>query len=529
MTIVYNRSEQCSISHVEEMIIAHEARLDRLRALQLQASAPAALLAHATAPPPSPVVSPSPATPTAPSSATVAPPLQVSAEVNYASSNVDSSSASDDRSRSGDSRGYGDRGGYNNSGGRGGRSNRGGRSSVQCQICHKFGHDASICYHRGNSSSSGSHSQPTMTSQADVSSLLGLFPQFGYTPFHGFHPFGSPAQFGVPFAGSSYGTGLPFQQGTMFASPGYGYTAPVPSGFGFGLFPRAPAQHPRAPQAMLASAPQAMVASAPSTLGSWFPDSGATHHVTHDASVLSDSMSVTGNDQVFMGNGQVLVNLPGIMVFSLSFILTIALLNLRTILGLSFVALLVKMAYTPLMACTPQPFLKGLSSASVPSTFSVTKSSPADVNSTVSTLNNVPNVPSHTSYELWHSRLGHPHHEALQSALSICKIPIPRKSKFSVCQACCVAKSHRLPSSSSTTVYTSPLELIFADLWGPASIESSAGYFYFLTCVDAFSRFTWIYPIKRKSDTCYVFLQFQAMAELKFGLKIKSVQTDGGT
>lgn len=174
-------------------------------------------------------------------------------------------------------------------------------------------------------------------------------------------------------------------------------------------------------------------------------------------------------------------------------------------------------------------FLKGLSSASVPSTFSMTKSSPADVNSTVSTLNNVPNVPSHTSYELWHSRLGHPHHEALQSALSICKIPIPHKSKFSVCQACCVAKSHRLPSSSSTTVYTSPLELIFADLWGPASIESSAGYFYFLTCVDAFSRFTWIYPIKRKSDTCSVFLQFQAMAELKFGLKIKSVQTDGGT
>src|ERR1044072_1249190 len=42
----------------------------------------------------------------------------------------------------------GGRGGYN--GGRGGyNGGRGrGRSSVQCQICFKYGHDASICYHR---------------------------------------------------------------------------------------------------------------------------------------------------------------------------------------------------------------------------------------------------------------------------------------------------------------------------------------------------------------------------------------------
>jgi len=35
-------------------------------------------------------------------------------------------------------------------GGRSGRRGNGcdGRSSIQCQGCHKFGHDASICYHR---------------------------------------------------------------------------------------------------------------------------------------------------------------------------------------------------------------------------------------------------------------------------------------------------------------------------------------------------------------------------------------------
>jgi len=43
--------------------------------------------------------------------------------------------------------GSGERGGRSGHHGRGGNG-RGGHSSIQCQVCHKFGHDASICYHR---------------------------------------------------------------------------------------------------------------------------------------------------------------------------------------------------------------------------------------------------------------------------------------------------------------------------------------------------------------------------------------------
>lgn len=86
--------------------------------------------------------------------------------------------------------------------------------------------------------------------------------------------------------------------------------------------------------------------------------------------------------------------------------------------------------------------------------------------------------------------------------------------RFAICDACCLGKNHRLPSHASTTVYTKPLELVFAYLWGPSSVESSCGYVYFLTCVDAYSRYTWIYPLKRKSDTYQTFLLFQSMVEL---------------
>lgn len=42
----------------------------------------------------------------------------------------------------------------------------------------------------------------------------------------------------------------------------------------------------------------------PSNLGNWYPDLGATHHVTHDPSVLVDGVSLTSADQIHVGNGQ---------------------------------------------------------------------------------------------------------------------------------------------------------------------------------------------------------------------------------
>nr|KYP52909.1 Retrovirus-related Pol polyprotein from transposon TNT 1-94 [Cajanus cajan] len=110
------------------------------------------------------------------------------------------------------------------------------------------------------------------------------------------------------------------------------------------------------------------------------------------------------------------------------------------------------------------------------------------------------NVVSNT-YKQWHLRLGHPHHDALIKALQLCNIRIPHVNKISnFCDSCCVAKSHKLPSKTSTTVYSKSLELVFLDVWGPASLDSSCGYLYFLTCVDACTRYVWIYLLHLKSE-----------------------------
>jgi histone deacetylase 1/2 len=131
-------------------------------------------------------------------------------------------------------------------------------------------------------------------------------------------------------------------------------------------------------------------------------------------------------------------------------------------------------------------------------------------------------------YTIWHSRLGHPHYKVLKAILKLCNESVPNITISDFCSACCLGKVDRLPSFPSTTVYNRPLELIFCDLWGPAPIESSYGYSYFLTCVDAYSRFTWIFPLKLKSHTLSTFKNFKSMVELQYNAFIKCVQADGG-
>lgn len=60
-----------------------------------------------------------------------------------------------------------------------------------------------------------------------------------------------------------------------------------------------------------------------------------------------------------------------------------------------------------------------------------------------------------------------------------------KKYVLGFCVACCLGKSHQLPSHHSTTTYGKPIELLFLDLWVPAPIQSFAGYSYYLSMVDA--------------------------------------------
>jgi histone deacetylase 1/2 len=100
-------------------------------------------------------------------------------------------------------------------------------------------------------------------------------------------------------------------------------------------------------------------------------------------------------------------------------------------------------------------------------------------------------------------------------------------NKAVVCDACQQGKSHQLPFLLSTRVTTAPLEIIYSDVWGPAHVSTSGHQFY-VSFIDAYSRSTWLYLLKHKSDVFKVFLQFQQHVERLLGRKIIHVQSDWG-
>lgn len=104
----------------------------------------------------------------------------------------------------------------------------------------------------------------------------------------------------------------------------------------------------------------------------------------------------------------------------------------------------------------------------------------------------------------WHFRLGHPSMAKLQLA-------IPTLSRVSSleCEACQLGKHHRssFPSSSHGRQKES-FDLVHTDIWGPSRTLSITGYHYFVVFVDDYSRMTWLFLLKQRSELPYVLFPF---------------------
>ncbi|KAL0368204.1 UNVERIFIED_CONTAM: hypothetical protein Scaly_1039300 [Sesamum calycinum] len=67
-------------------------------------------------------------------------------------------------------------------------------------------------------------------------------------------------------------------------------------------------------------------------------------------------------------------------------------------------------------------------------------------------------------------------------------------------------------------------ELIHADICGPFPSTAWNGQQYFITLIDDFSRYGYIYLIHEKSQSLDVFKSFKAEVENQLGKSIKSVR-----
>ena len=73
-----------------------------------------------------------------------------------------------------------------------------------------------------------------------------------------------------------------------------------------------------------------------------------------------------------------------------------------------------------------------------------------------------------------------------------------------------------------------PLELIHIDIFGPFPHISMIQSKYFLTFIDVFSRFYWVYFLKLESEFFEHFKIFKSLVENQYGRRLKILRYDNG-
>jgi hypothetical protein len=133
-----------------------------------------------------------------------------------------------------------------------------------------------------------------------------------------------------------------------------------------------------------------------------------------------------------------------------------------------------------------------------------------------------------TAAEIWHKRLGHLNYDAikvLHDGDMTTGFKVTGQMERCFCEGCVLGTQHREPLPLSNTRASEVLELIHTDLH-ELPVQSRAGARHWGSFIDDFSRYVWVYPLVRKSDTIRAFSAWKAKVELETRARVKIVRDD---
>ena len=132
------------------------------------------------------------------------------------------------------------------------------------------------------------------------------------------------------------------------------------------------------------------------------------------------------------------------------------------------------------------------------------------------------NLTNENSSSLWHKRLGHISKRRIERLVSDRILDSLDFAYFEICTNCIKGKqtnTRRFGANRATDV----LELIHTDVCGPWN-----GQRYFITFINDFSRYGYLYLIHEKSQSLEVFKSFKVEVENQLNKRIKNVRSDRG-
>ena len=101
------------------------------------------------------------------------------------------------------------------------------------------------------------------------------------------------------------------------------------------------------------------------------------------------------------------------------------------------------------------------------------------------------------------------------------------KKENAKCETCIYGKQSRESFSTSSWRANRRLPLVHSDVCGPLQ-TSFGGCKYFLLFIDDFSRMTWVYFLKQKSEAFEKFKIFCQLVENEFKEEIGTLRIDNG-
>ncbi|GJW46060.1 retrovirus-related pol polyprotein from transposon TNT 1-94 [Tanacetum coccineum] len=134
---------------------------------------------------------------------------------------------------------------------------------------------------------------------------------------------------------------------------------------------------------------------------------------------------------------------------------------------------------------------------------------------------------------LWHKRLSHLNFKNINKLAKQNKVlglPSLVYSKDKPCTTCEKGKHHRASFKTKQNFSIRKcLHLLHMDLFGPVSPMSINHEKYTLVIVDEYSRYTWVYFLRKKSQAPEMIMSFIRMVENQNDVKVKQIRTDNGT
>ena len=260
----------------------------------------------------------------------------------------------------------------------------------------------------------------------------------------------------------------------------------------------------------------------------WWVDSGATCHVTPHRSVFKTYEVVNGEKTVFMGNSSTSsVMGKGTVLLPLTSGKMLTLKDVHHIPGLRKSLVSVKKLddHGFKIVFDSQKVIISKKGSFVGKGYAKDNMYLLNINKDVAISAYI--VDAYDNY-VWHYRLGHIGSNTLNRMIAHNLVP---KNSIALttqnCECCAQAKIVKQPFKSVSR-NTTLLELIHTDICDNKDHLTRGGKIYFITFIDDYSKYTYVYLLKTKDEAFEKFKIFKAEVENTLEKRIQRIRSDRG-